>query len=107
MMKRKLSSDLIKMLSFRLKKYYEHQKALCMFLIHFSGPCRYSNMTPDFARTVPQICMTINIVVSYMYINLLHLISDFNQQWLSPESISSFANEVQGKEVPLQNWEGV
>lgn len=106
-MKRKLSSDLIKMLSFRLKKYDEHQKALCMFLIHFSGPCHYSNMTPHFAITVSQICMTINIVVSYMYINLLHLISDFNQQWLSPESISSFANEVQGKEVPLQNWEGV
>ena len=42
-----------------------------------------------------------------MYINLLHLISDFNQQWRPPESISSFANEVQGKEVPLQNWEGV
>ena len=36
----------------------------------------------------------------------LNLPSYFNQQWLSPESVSSFANAIHRKEVPLQNCWG-
>ena len=66
-------------------------EALCMFLKRFCYPCRYSDMIPRFARPVPQICMVTNIIMSYIYDNFLHLLSDFNQQWLSPASLSDLS----------------
>ena len=42
--------------------------------------------------------------MSDMYDDILHLLSDLNQQWFSLESISSFANEIHQKEVPLQRF---
>ena len=50
-----------------------------------------------FARPIPQICMIRDIIMSHIYEDFLHLLSDFNQQWFSPESLSSFANVIRRK----------
>ena len=125
----------------------------------FSDLWQYSDIIPQFAWPVPQICMITNIVInawkvskyrrffcsvffcvwteyrdlqakslysvqiqestdhkklhictlfkqcmSHIYDDILHLLSDLNQQWFSLESISSFANEIHQKEVPLQRF---
>ena len=47
--------------------------------------------------------MFLSYIWSHIYDNFLHLPSDFNQQWLSPEYVSSFANAIRRKGAPLQN----
>ena len=43
-------------------------------------------------------------ISQFFFLFFLHFLLDFNQQWSSPESLSSFANEVKQKEVSLQTW---
>ena len=64
-------------------------------------------MIPSFARAVMQMYMITNMIMfdiyhSFFFVFFLHFLLDFNQQWSSPESPSSFANEVKQKEVSLQ-----
>ena len=64
-------------------------------------------MIPSFARAVTQMYMITNMIMfdiyhSFCFCFFLHFLLDFNQQWSSPESLSSFANEVKQKEVSLQ-----
>ena len=65
-------------------------------------------MIPSFAHAVTQMYMITNMIMFDIYHSFffffffLHLFLDFNQQWSSPESLSSFANEVKQKEVSLQ-----
>ena len=63
-------------------------------------------MIPSFARAVTQIYMITNMIMFDIYHSLFFFtfLVDFNQQWSSPESLSSFANEVKQKEVSLQTW---
>ena len=63
-------------------------------------------MIPSFARAVTQMYMITNMIMFYIYHSFfffffLNFLLDFNQ-WSSPESLSSFANEVKQKEVSLQ-----
>ena len=51
---------------------------MCMFLKRFSYQYIYFDMIPCFARPVPQICMITNMVMSHIYDNFLHLLSDKN-----------------------------
>ena len=64
-------------------------------------------MIPSFARAVTQMYMITNMIMfdiyhSFFFLFFLHFLLDFNQQWSSTESLSSFANEVKQKEVSLQ-----
>ena len=118
-MKAKLSSHFTKMISFRLYRYYEHQNNYIAILewkvlvqkhcLCFSDQSHYLNMIPSFARAVMQMYMITNMIMfdiyhSFFFVFFLHFLLDFNQQWSSPESLSSFANEVKQKEVSLQTW---
>ena len=63
-------------------------------------------MIPSFARAVTQMYMITNMIMfdiyhSFFFFFFLNFLLDFNQ-WSSPESLSSFANEVKQKEVSLQ-----
>ena len=58
-------------------------EALCIFLKRFAYPCSYLNMIARFARPVPQLCMTSNMVIDYLYTHWSHLLTSLNQPWLS------------------------
>lgn len=47
-------------------------EGLCIFLKRFAYPCRYLDMIPRFARPVPQLCMTSNLVMDDLYTHLNH-----------------------------------
>ena len=58
-------------------------QALCIFLKRFAYPCRYLDMMLRFARPVPQLCMTSNMVMDHLYTHCSHLLTSLNQPWLS------------------------
>ena len=80
--------------------------AICIFLKKFAYPCRCQDMIPQFARPVPQLCMISNVVLNFMYANWNHLLSSFEQDWLSRENLEQFANDVHRSGAPLQNCWG-
>ena len=67
-------------------------EALCIFFKRFAYPCRYLDMIPRFARPVPQLCMTSNMVMDYLYTHWSHLLTSLNQPWLSLDNLETFAN---------------
>ena len=67
-------------------------EALCIFLKRFAYPCRYLDMILRFARPMPQLCMTSNMVMDYLYTHWSHLLTSLNQPWLSLDNLKTFAN---------------
>ena len=59
-------------------------EALCIFLKRFAYPCRYVDMIPRFGRPEPQLCMISNAVMNELYQTWNRLLTDLNQDWLSP-----------------------
>ena len=74
-------------------------EAICIFLKRFAYPCRYVDMISRFARPEPQYCMISNAVMNELYQTWNHLLTDLDQDWLSPEHLEEFVTAV-------PNWEG-
>ena len=64
--------------------YVNSDEALCMLLRRFAYPCRYEDLAPRFGMAVPQISMVVNEMISLIFARHGHLLTDFNQPWLSP-----------------------
>ena len=75
-------------------------EALCMFRNCFNGLCCDLGKVSCF-ETNKYVYLQ-NDYVSYMRELFYIFFADSNQQWLPPEFLSSFADEVPRKEVPLQ-----
>ena len=81
-------------------------EAMCIFLKRYAYPCRYLDTIPRFARPVPQLCMISNLVMDFIYATWNHLLSTFNQQWLSVDNLSHFADAVYQKSGAIYNCFG-
>ena len=81
-------------------------EALCIFLKRFAYPCRYSDMLPRFARPVPQLCMTSNQMMNFIYQTQNHRLRSFNQPWLSQANLQNYADVIHAKGAPLHNCWG-
>ena len=82
--------------------------ALCLLLKCFAYPCRYLDILPRFALPVPQLSMISNLMMNFMYDTWGHLLTSFNQEWLSPANLQNFCGVIHQKGAPLQNcWEFV
>lgn len=81
-------------------------EGLCIFLKRFAYPCRYLDMISRFARPVPQLCMTSNLVIDYLYTHWNYLLTSLNQPWLSPDNLENFANAPFQAGSALQNCFG-
>ena len=81
-------------------------EALYIFLKRFPYPCRSSDMLPSYGRPVPQLSMISNVIMDFVYLNHKHLLEDFNQPWLSHQSLQTFGDAVHAKWAPLQNCWG-
>ena len=84
----------------------ESVEALCIFLKRFAYPCRYQDLIPRFGRSVPQLCMIANKVMSHLYEHWGHLLTNFQQNWLDPQSLDNFANVIHQYGAPLDNCWG-
>ena len=84
----------------------EAVEGICIFLKRFAYPCRYLDLISRFARPVPQLCLISNVVMDYIYTQWNHLLSTFNQPWLSPENLELFAEATFQKSRALDNCFG-
>ena len=50
----------------------------CILLERCAYPCRYSDMIPIFARSVPELCMISNEVTKWMFENHGHRLTQWN-----------------------------
>ena len=81
-------------------------EALCMTLKRYAFPCRYVDMLPLFGRSIPQICITVNTVSDFVYTRWGHLLTDLNQNWLSPASLEVYADAIERRGAGITNCWG-
>ena len=81
-------------------------EAFCLLLKRFAYPCRYQDLMSRFGRPVPQLCMISNQVLNFLHLNWAHLLSNFQQNWLSPQNLEAFAQSIHQKGAPLDNCWG-
>ena len=85
---------------------FDAVEVICIFLKRFAYPCRYLDMIPRFARPVLQLCLIRNLVMDHVCTHQNHLLSTFNQLWLSANCLKTFANAIFQKSGALQNCLG-
>ena len=76
-------------------------EALCILLRRLAFPCRYSDLIPRFGRSVPDLCVICNHVLNLLYTNFNHLLTSFNQEWLSRDNLQYYADCIHEKGAPL------
>ena len=81
-------------------------EALCILLKRFAYPCRYVDMVLLFARPVPQLSIVANHLTDFLYQRWSHLLTSFNQPWLSSNNLQIYADAIQAKGGALQNCWG-
>ena len=82
-------------------------EGLLILLKRFSYPCRLSDMIPRFGRSVPELSLILNEVISFIFTNHGYLLRDFDQPWLSSQHLEDFALAVHGKGAALENCWGL
>lgn len=63
-------------------------------------------MIPRFGRSVPELSLILNEVISFIYTNHGYLLRDLDQPWLSSRHLEDFALAVHGKGAALENCWG-
>ncbi|XP_065065311.1 uncharacterized protein LOC135691389 [Rhopilema esculentum] len=81
-------------------------EALCVCLKRFAYPCRYADLIPRFGRSVPQLCMITNLVVSFLYDSFSDRLQNLNQPWLSPQHLKMYAQAIHNRGAALDNCWG-
>ena len=81
-------------------------ETLCIFPKRFAQPCRYVDMIPRFGRPEPQLRMISNAVMNESYQTWNRLLTDLNQDWLSPNHLEEFAAAVHNRGAALDNCWG-
>lgn len=85
---------------------FDSMEALCLLLRRLAFPCRYSDLIPRFGRSVPDLCQIFNTALNEIYEKFHHLFSSFDQEWLSPVNLKSYADKIHAKGAPLDNCWG-
>ena len=85
---------------------FDPTEALCIFLKRFSYPCRYSDLIPRFGRPAPSLSIISNHILNFIYRRWNNLLTNFNQPWLNPASLQSFADAVHNRGAALNNCFG-
>ena len=82
------------------------REALSVLLKRFAYPCRFRYMVARFGRPVPQLSMITNRIMDYVFDQYSHLLTHFNQPWLSRNSLRHFAAAIHDEGAPLENCWG-
>ena len=56
---------------------FDPTEALCIFLKHFSYPCRYSDLIPRFGRPAPSLSIISNYILNFIYRRWNNLLTNF------------------------------
>lgn len=80
--------------------------ALCILLRRLAYPNRLVDLVNVFGRRKEEISMIFNHVLSFVFDHFNHLLTSFNQPWMSPENLRRFADAIHQKGAPLVNCWG-
>lgn len=79
---------------------------LCIMLKRFAYPVRYCDMVPLFGRSVPELCKITQYAINHVYNNHCFRLQDWNQPFLSPDSLLRYADAIHRKGSPLDTCFG-
>ena len=82
------------------------EEALFILLKRFAYPCRYSDMVGRFGRNPTEICLIFNQLLDLVYEQHHHRLESWDQPFLSPEILQSYADATYNKGAPLENCFG-
>ena len=72
----------------------------------FAHPCRYSDVIHIVARSVPELSMTRNEVVDWMYTSHGKKITQWNHDLLNHNALNQYADAISNKGAALDNCFG-
>lgn len=81
-------------------------EGLCVALRRFAYPCRYSDMTPRFGRSVSEISLIASQVTDFIFDTHGYLLTELNQPWLRPDRLQIYANAIHDAGAALENCWG-
>ena len=81
-------------------------EALCVLLKRFAYPIRHSDMCSRIARPVPQFNIITNAMMDIIYNQHCHRLRNFNQAWLSPANLQTYADVIHEAGAPYTNCWG-
>ena len=78
-------------------------EALCILLKRYAYPIRLGDMVATFGRPVPQLSMVATEMTNMLYNMYNHKLTSFQQSWLAPACLKSFADAIHAAGAPLTN----
>ena len=81
-------------------------EAICVLLKRFAYPCRYLDMVSRFGRPTPELCVIANHTMDLVFNQWSRLLSNMNQNWLSPVALEAYAHAVHQAGAALPNCWG-
>ena len=81
-------------------------EGLCILLKRLAYPCRYSDMASRFGRNTSSLCLIFNAVLDHVYLHHHHRLESWDQPFLSPEQLNTYATTIHNHGAPLSNCFG-
>ena len=81
-------------------------ESLCVLLKRLTYPCHYSDLIPRFGRSVPDLANCFNFTLDFIYNRWGHLLSNFNQPFLSQQCLEEYCLKIAQSGAPLINCWG-
>ena len=78
-------------------------EGLCILLKRLAYPCRYSDMASRLGRNTSSLCLILNAVLDHVYLHHHHRLESWDQPFLSPEQLNTYATTIQNHGAPLSN----
>ena len=81
-------------------------EGFCILLRRLAYPCRYFDLVQRFARPVPELSLIANTVLDWIYEFHGFRLTSWNQAFLAPPFLESYARAVERQGSPLKNCFG-
>ena len=81
-------------------------EGFCILLRRLAYPCRYFDLIQRFARPTPELSLIANTVLEWIYDLHGFRLTSWNQAFLTPPFLESYAQAVERQGSPLRNCFG-
>ena len=76
-------------------------EGLCILLKKLAYPCRYTDMVPRYGRNPTELCVIFNTMFDFIYDYHNHRLRSWDQFFLQPNQLYSYAEAVHRLGAPL------
>ena len=81
-------------------------EGLCIYLKHYSYPCRFSDIIPRFGRSFLELCVKSDWLLNYVFDHHNWRLRTLNEPWLSPNFLEQYCQTIHDSGASLQNCWG-